>query len=219
MLKPLHTKGLLSLVFVAMLAAACSTPKYYVFKTIKNSPLEESEKAAPKAAAEEARVEAVAIAMEEPIAEETAVASTEEIVAPVSLQKATKTVAEAAAPAEPKKISRLEKIKTAIQVKKEIKKVLKEQKEMAQDPEPETTDKSQLVALLLAIIIGGLGIHRFYLGYTWQGIAQLLLFLTSWLIIPGIALLVWVIFDIIRIATGKLKPKKGEYGETLDGSL
>lgn len=219
MLRPLHTKGLFSLIFVAMLAAACSTPKYYVFKTIKNNPLEEAEKAVPKTAAAEVTVEAATIAIEEPIAEETAIASTENVVSPVSLQQATKKVTESAAPAEPKKISRLEKIKTAIQVKKEIKKALKEQKEMAQDPESETTDKSQLIALILAIVIGGLGIHRFYLGYTWQGIVQLLLALTSWLIIPGIALLVWVIFDIIRIATGKLKPKKGEYGETLDGSL
>ena len=34
--------------------------------------------------------------------------------------------------------------------------------------------KSQLVALLLALFVGVLGIHRFYLGYTTIGIIQLL---------------------------------------------
>ncbi|HUQ97057.1 MAG TPA: NINE protein, partial [Chitinophagaceae bacterium] len=32
--------------------------------------------------------------------------------------------------------------------------------------------KSQVTALLLCLFLGGLGIHRFYLGYTWQGVVQ-----------------------------------------------
>ena len=35
--------------------------------------------------------------------------------------------------------------------------------------------KSRLVAGLLGIFLGGLGIHRFYLGYTTIGIVQILL--------------------------------------------
>jgi TM2 domain-containing membrane protein YozV len=66
--------------------------------------------------------------------------------------------------------------------------------------------KSQLVALLLCILIGGLGIHRFYLGYTWQGIVQLL---TA----GGCG--IWALIDLIRIITGDLKPKDGEYDKTL----
>ena len=50
--------------------------------------------------------------------------------------------------------------------------------------------KSQVVALILAALIGGLGIHRFYLGYTWQGIVQLLTF-------GGCG--VWALIDLIRI--------------------
>lgn len=76
-------------------------------------------------------------------------------------------------------------------------------------------DKNQLVALVLAILIGGLGIHNFYLGRTWKGIAQIALALTSFLIVPGIALLVWVIIDIVRIITGSLTPKNGVYDPEL----
>lgn len=66
--------------------------------------------------------------------------------------------------------------------------------------------KSQLIALLLAVFIGTIGIHRFYLGYTWQGVVQLL---TA----GGCG--IWTLIDIIRIITGDLKPKNGEYTETL----
>jgi TM2 domain-containing membrane protein YozV len=66
--------------------------------------------------------------------------------------------------------------------------------------------KSQLVALLLCGFLGGLGIHRFYLGYTWQGIVQLL---TA----GGCG--IWALIDFIRIITGDLKPKDGNYDKTL----
>lgn len=66
--------------------------------------------------------------------------------------------------------------------------------------------KSQLVALLLAIFAGGLGIHRFYLGYTGIGIIQLL---TA----GGCG--IWALIDAIMIATGDLKPKNGDYEKKL----
>ena len=66
--------------------------------------------------------------------------------------------------------------------------------------------KSQVTALLLAILVGGIGIHRFYLGYTWQGIVQLLTF-------GGCG--VWALIDLIRIITGDLQPKNGSYSKTL----
>jgi len=66
--------------------------------------------------------------------------------------------------------------------------------------------KSQLIALLLVILVGALGIHRFYLGYTWQGIVQLLT-------LGGCG--IWALIDLIRIATGNLEPKDGPYDETL----
>jgi TM2 domain-containing membrane protein YozV len=62
--------------------------------------------------------------------------------------------------------------------------------------------KSQVIALILVLLVGGLGIHRFYLGYTWQGIVQLLT-------LGGCG--IWALIDLIRIITGDLKPKDGEY--------
>jgi hypothetical protein len=65
--------------------------------------------------------------------------------------------------------------------------------------------KSQLIALLLCIFLGWIGIHRFYLGYLWIGIIQLL---TAGLL--GI----WTIIDLIRIIIGDLQPKNGSYSKT-----
>ncbi|MCC5943584.1 MAG: TM2 domain-containing protein [Bernardetiaceae bacterium] len=66
--------------------------------------------------------------------------------------------------------------------------------------------KSQVIALVLCFFLGGLGIHRFYLGYTWQGIVQLL---TA----GGCG--IWVLIDFIRIITGDLQPANGAYEKTL----
>jgi hypothetical protein len=66
--------------------------------------------------------------------------------------------------------------------------------------------KSQVIALILCVLLGGIGIHRFYLGYTWQGVVQLL---TA----GGCG--VWAIIDLIRIITGDLQPKDGSYDKTL----
>ncbi len=70
-----------------------------------------------------------------------------------------------------------------------------------------SSGKSQLVALLLCWLIGILGIHRFYLGYTGIGIIQLLT-----LGCCGI----WTLVDLVLIIIGDLKPKNGEYSKTLD---
>ena len=70
------------------------------------------------------------------------------------------------------------------------------------DDEP----KSQIISLLLCTLVGFLGIHRFYLGYTAIGIIQALTF--------G-GCLIWWICDIILIITGSLKPADGsEYYPT-----
>lgn len=41
--------------------------------------------------------------------------------------------------------------------------------------------KSRLGAGLLGILLGSLGVHNFYLGYTGKGVAQLLLTLVGWI--------------------------------------
>jgi hypothetical protein len=66
--------------------------------------------------------------------------------------------------------------------------------------------KSQLTALLICGFIGVMGIHRFYLGYTWQGIVQLLT--------AGVCG-IWTTIDFVRIITGSLQPKDSEYEKTL----
>lgn len=66
--------------------------------------------------------------------------------------------------------------------------------------------KSQLLALLLCIFVGTLGIHRFYLGYIGIGIIQLLT-------LGGFG--IWTLIDLIRLIIGSLKPKHGDYDSTL----
>ena len=66
--------------------------------------------------------------------------------------------------------------------------------------------KSQVVALILAIFVGAVGIHRMYLGYIGIGIIQLLT-------LGGCG--IWALIDIIRIAMGGLKPNGGIYSKTL----
>ena len=66
--------------------------------------------------------------------------------------------------------------------------------------------KSQLTAVLLAFFLGGIGVHRFYLGYTLIGVIQILT-------LGGLG--IWSLIDFIRILTGSLQPKDGEYGTTL----
>ena len=64
-----------------------------------------------------------------------------------------------------------------------------------------------LVALLLSIFLGVLGVDRFYLGKVGTGILKLLVtILFGWTVI---ALLIWPIIDIILIATKKLTDKEG----------
>lgn len=64
--------------------------------------------------------------------------------------------------------------------------------------------KSWIVALLLSIFLGVLGIDRFYLGYTGWGLIKLFT--------GGLAGVLYVI-DIILIALFILTPKHGGYGD------
>lgn len=60
--------------------------------------------------------------------------------------------------------------------------------------------KSKVAAGLLAIFLGGLGIHKFYLGYTTQGIILLLVSLLGWFLFgPVIACVISLIEGIIYL--------------------
>ena len=69
-------------------------------------------------------------------------------------------------------------------------------------PPGEIGDKSWVTALILSIILGSLGVDRFYLGYTGLGILKLLT-------LGGCG--VWSLIDIVLIATNKLKDANGKY--------
>lgn len=90
---------------------------------------------------------------------------------------------------------------------KEALAIKKAQKMVKKNMDGASGPKSQVIALILVIFVGGLGIHRFYLGYTGIGIIQLL---TA----GGCG--IWWIIDLVRIATGDLGPKDGSaYDPTL----
>ena len=60
--------------------------------------------------------------------------------------------------------------------------------------------KNKTTALILSILVGGLGIDRFYLGYTGIGVLKLL---------TGGCFGILYIIDIVNIATGNLLPADG----------
>ena len=60
--------------------------------------------------------------------------------------------------------------------------------------------KSRLVYIILALFLGGFGVHNFYAGYTRNAVIQLLLtLLLGWTGIVALVILIWVIIDIIQV--------------------
>ena len=76
-----------------------------------------------------------------------------------------------------------------------------------------TKQKSKFIAGILAILLGTLGIHNFYLGYTSKGVAQILLFV-FWL---GWVSLIWGIIEGVMIFTDKID--RDAYGVPLSDNI
>lgn len=72
--------------------------------------------------------------------------------------------------------------------------------------QPQPVQKSMVLAAILALFLGHLGIHNFYLGYTRAGLAQLGLSIAGWvlaIVLIGFVFLfvvgVWALIDFILI--------------------
>ena len=64
----------------------------------------------------------------------------------------------------------------------------------------EKSERNFVAALILSILLGGLGVHRFYAGRIVTGILMLLT-------LGGLG--IWTLIDIIMIATGSFKDSQG----------
>jgi len=75
--------------------------------------------------------------------------------------------------------------------------------------------KSWGMAILLCLVLGMFGMHRFYLGYNKIGLIQLVfgaLYFFTPLWFSGL-IAIWVIIDLVRIFTKDLEPQDGYYTE------
>lgn len=77
---------------------------------------------------------------------------------------------------------------------------------------PTSGSKSKVTAGLLAIFLGALGVHRFYLGYKLVGAIMLIITVASLARLAPVTVL-WGLVEGILIFTGKMK--KDKYGAEL----
>lgn len=82
----------------------------------------------------------------------------------------------------------------------------KAQPQQPAQPVVQVEQKSKLVAGLLAIFLGTLGIHNFYLGYTQKAVLQLVItIIAGWIGVGLIVTQVWALIEAIQLFTGSIK--------------
>ncbi len=201
----MKTKLTMILAAVVMLSSCSKTQYGYFSNSGSSSNYAYKAKSVDAPATEEAQ--AVEVATVETEATEL-FASTAATAAPVAANAGLKHTAKAIEKvAAGETLSAKEQTQVAVEVKKELKKAEKQAKEESADAASTPAEgKSQVIALVLALLVGYVGIHRFYLGYTTQGLIQLLT-------LGGCG--IWSLIDLVRIITGDLKPKGGDYTQKL----
>lgn len=73
------------------------------------------------------------------------------------------------------------------------------------------SEKSKIVAAVLAFFLGGFGIHRFYVGKIGSGLVMLILWFIGLFtfFLPTLDVLVWSLIDFVIILCGGFKDGKG----------
>jgi TM2 domain-containing membrane protein YozV len=126
-------------------------------------------------------------------------------------------------------------VKTKTSKGKLFMKIFKNKLEKIAQKAKRAGDKSKVVAILLALFLGNLGIHDFYLGNKRNGFIKLGLYLVGLALyiiglvslataetatLPALAIVgliiilglsIWSLVDLIRIITGKYEPVDGSY--------
>lgn len=64
--------------------------------------------------------------------------------------------------------------------------------------QPQTAPKSRVSYVILALLLGALGIHNFYAGYTGKGIAQLCITLISFGVLAFVSA-IWALVEAITV--------------------
>ncbi|MGV3503730.1 MAG: TM2 domain-containing protein [Adhaeribacter sp.] len=193
----MKTKITAGIFILTIFLSSCAKETFFFSNTGSSYGSKKATEVPAAAATEAAPTEATEVYLA--ATDKAAAVSTQEL----AQAKALYTAPVAAAPKQ--QVSKVAQVKAAVKLNKEIKTLVKEAKKNNM-PAAQAEGKSQVVALILVLLVGALGIHRFYLGYTGIGIAQLLT-------LGGCG--IWALIDLVRIITGDLKPKDGDYTKTL----